>query len=48
MFKEEGFIDFLMNVSPNTDTLEELKLTMQSFTSGEFDDDVSVISIKVL
>jgi len=48
MFKEERFIDFLMNVSPNTDTLEELKLTMQSFTSGEFDDDVSVISIKVL
>ncbi|MCX7876989.1 MAG: SpoIIE family protein phosphatase [Melioribacteraceae bacterium] len=48
MFREEGFIEFLKNVSQNQDTLEELKLKMQEFTSGNYDDDVSVIKIKVI
>lgn len=48
MFREEGFIEFLKSVPHNIDTLEELKHKMQEFTSGNFDDDVSVVNIKVL
>ncbi|MDF1612014.1 MAG: SpoIIE family protein phosphatase [Stygiobacter sp.] len=48
MFREEGFIDFLKSVPSNIDTLEALKLKMEEFTAGNYDDDVSVINIKVL
>lgn len=48
MFREDGFINFLKTIHPNTDTLEQIKIKMNDFTSGEFDDDVSVIAVKVL
>lgn len=48
MYKEEGLIDFLGKVNPEEDTLAQIKKELTAYTGGEFDDDVSVIKIKVL
>ncbi len=48
MYKEEGLIEFLGKVNPEENTLEQIKKELTLYTGGEFDDDVSVIKIKVL
>lgn len=48
MYKEEGLIDFLGKVNHEEDTLAQIKKELTAYTGGEFDDDVSVIKIKVL
>lgn len=48
MYKEEGLIDFLGKVNHEEDTIAQIKKELTAYTGGEFDDDVSVIKIKVL
>ncbi|KAF0151207.1 MAG: response regulator receiver [Ignavibacteria bacterium] len=48
MYKEEGFIEFLGALDSSTDSLEQIKTEMYNYTSGEFDDDVSLVRIKML
>jgi len=48
MFKEEGFVEFLSKMDSTLDSLEQIKKEMYNYTSGEFEDDVSLIKIKLL
>jgi sigma-B regulation protein RsbU (phosphoserine phosphatase) len=48
MYREEGLVEFLSKVSQEEDTLAQIKKELTAYTGGEFDDDVSVIKIKVL
>ena len=48
LYTEEKFMKFLEKLESNQDTIEQIKKEMAEYTGGEFDDDVSVISIKVL
>ncbi|MDP3581648.1 MAG: SpoIIE family protein phosphatase, partial [Ignavibacteria bacterium] len=48
MYTEEGFANFLSKVDTSEDLLEQIKKELLAYTGGEFDDDVSVIKIKVL
>lgn len=48
MFKEEGFVEFLSKLDSSVDSLEQIKTEMYNYTSGEFEDDVSLVKIKML
>lgn len=48
MYKEEGFIELLSKLDSSTDSLEQIKDEMFNYTSGEFEDDVSLVRIMMI
>jgi phosphoserine phosphatase RsbU/P len=48
LYSEERFMKFLQKLDPGLDTIGQIKKEMDEYTGGEFDDDLSVITIKVL
>ncbi len=48
MYREEGFTNFLKSLKPETDSLEQIKNEIFSYTGGELDDDLSLIMIKCI
>ncbi len=48
LYSEERLMKFLQKLDPDQDTIEQIKKELAQYTGGEFDDDVSVITVKVL
>ncbi|MEW6701430.1 MAG: SpoIIE family protein phosphatase [Bacteroidota bacterium] len=48
LYGEEQLIKFLESLNPDEDTLEQIKKELFNYTGGQWDDDVSLIAVKVL
>lgn len=48
LYGQERFLQFVNNINSQEDSIEQLKKEIFDFTGGNLEDDVSVISIKVL
>jgi len=48
MYGHEKLINFISNLNPMEDSLEQLKKEVFEYTAGELEDDVSVVSIKMI
>lgn len=48
LYQEERLMSFLSTLNSNEDSLEQMKKEIFAYTSGELEDDVSVIAIKTL
>jgi phosphoserine phosphatase RsbU/P len=48
LYGEEKLMQFIGDLNPDNDSLEQLQKEIFDYTGGEMDDDVSVIAVKVL
>lgn len=48
LYGQEKLLEFFNNIKPEEDSLEQIKKEIFDYTGGELEDDVSVISVKVL
>ncbi len=48
LYGQERLIEFINKMNPAVDSIEQIKKEILDFTGGDFDDDVSLITVKVL
>ncbi|MDQ7816368.1 MAG: SpoIIE family protein phosphatase [Melioribacteraceae bacterium] len=48
LYGPERLIEFINKMNPAVDSIEQIKKEILDFTGGDFDDDVSLITVKVL
>ena len=47
MLEEEGIIDIIKSINPDENQIEKIQHSFKEYTSNEFDDDLSLIAIRV-
>ncbi len=48
LYGQDRLIEFINNMNPAEDSIEQIKKEIFDFTGGDFDDDVSLITVKML
>lgn len=48
LYGQERLIEFINKLKPGEDSIEQIKREIFDFTGGDFDDDISLISVKML
>ncbi len=47
MLEEEGIVDIIKSINPDENQIEKIQNSFKEYTSNEFDDDLSLIAIRV-